>query len=479
MTRSLFRKALGGLVAGFAAILTFSGAAYAQNPNAQNFTQAGTDVNNAFVLNYEVNGSAQDAITNDSSLATGLSNTGTFNTQGTPTTFEVDRRIDLVLTRGAEFEDVRPGDAGTPPGSSTDARMTFTLRNDGNDRQDYSINLAHTTTAVTTAGSERFVTGNIEITYSITRAGGGAGPTGTINSVALAAGAPAASDVIRDLQPGDTATITITGDIPTTPTAAVVDGALDPFTIVAETRNPTDGWLVDTATPTARAVTAGETGTGPDTNDPSAVDNVFVDGQSTTPAIGDDAATDGRFGAQTTFRIADANLAAAKYVKVLSDTAGLTDEQCANTTTTATKDPLATAADADYSVPGACIEYTIQVQNTGSVTATDINLRDELPANLTLVGARFAQGAATAGGANSGAGFADDGTATPATRTIFIDGSDASASINANGVLATPVDCPDPTSSDACLVELRGALLAGGSIAAPNVGRLIIRATVD
>jgi uncharacterized repeat protein (TIGR01451 family) len=55
---------------------------------------------------------------------------------------------------------------------------------------------------------------------------------------------------------------------------------------------------------------------------------------------------------------------------------------CADANATPPADPVNPAA-----IPGACMQYTISVQNTGPAAAQAVNLTDTLPANLTLINA--------------------------------------------------------------------------------------------
>lgn len=86
---------------------------------------AGTDISNTVVINYKLDGIDQPPI---ESSPSGNKISGIGN--GTATQFIVDRKVDLSLT-GNINANVNPGD--------TQAEVTFTLLNEGNDSQEFSL----------------------------------------------------------------------------------------------------------------------------------------------------------------------------------------------------------------------------------------------------------------------------------------------------------------------------------------------------
>lgn len=88
-------------------------------------TQAGVDISNIAIVNYEIDGAVQSAI---ESSPTGNSSSGVGI--GAATTFKVDRKIDLVVT-GNNNAEVIPGDF--------QSEVTFTLTNEGNDIQGFQL----------------------------------------------------------------------------------------------------------------------------------------------------------------------------------------------------------------------------------------------------------------------------------------------------------------------------------------------------
>ena len=118
----LFAGRIAAVVGAFAVI---SGAAYAQN----DFTDAGTNVQNTFTLDYDISGTSQPTITNDP----GTSIPGAV-VQGSETEFTVDRLVDLQVTQQNSPLTVAPG--------TSSAVLEYLLVNEGNDNQSYSFSIA-------------------------------------------------------------------------------------------------------------------------------------------------------------------------------------------------------------------------------------------------------------------------------------------------------------------------------------------------
>ena len=108
------------------AAMAMSGTAHAQG------TDAGSTVSNTFTLDYSVNNTPQNQITNED---------GTAGDPDGPTIFTVDRLIDLtvVQTSGEVFV--------TPGAPAANAELTFNVTNTGNDNQSYSLSLDDTSFA--------------------------------------------------------------------------------------------------------------------------------------------------------------------------------------------------------------------------------------------------------------------------------------------------------------------------------------------
>ncbi len=309
-TKTLFLRALLGATA----LTAFTvGQAHAAG------TAAGTNVQNIFTLDYQVGGVDQDQITND----------GTGG-NADPTSFTVDRVIDLSVTEDATTVDSTPG--------ATEA-LSFTLTNDGNDSQQYSFAL------LDEAANNDFDGSPYSIYYEDPSSpgtfilfDGTAWPT---------------------LTPDQSINVEIRGDIPT----GATDGQQETLSLLATT---VDG----TGTPVTQDTDGNDA-------DLSVVENVFGDDPASADASSGDSTTvpDGIDSATSTFIIATADLAGDKVVNMITEDGS----NCTN---------FATPADSTvHPVPGACIEYVITVTNTGSEAATAIAISDTLNTNLTFVDA--------------------------------------------------------------------------------------------
>jgi uncharacterized repeat protein (TIGR01451 family) len=120
------------------------------------------------------------------------------------------------------------------------------------------------------------------------------------------------------------------------------------------------------------------------TDDPTFVDTVFGDAAGDT-----DAAEDGQHSDDDAYFVVTATITVTKTSTVISDPFNLL------------VNPKA--------IPGATIEYCIQVSNTGSAAASDVIVTDAIPANTTFVsGSIFADGTVTAGVCNADGSNEDD-----------------------------------------------------------------------
>ncbi|MEO9970034.1 MAG: hypothetical protein ABJG15_09470 [Hyphomonadaceae bacterium] len=331
LPRTLLRPVLA-----IGAAAALAGGAYADG------TDAGTEVENTFVLNYEVNSVAQAPITNDP--ASGI--TGAV-VQGAPTLFTVDRLVDLTVLQTNSPLTVTPGATGV------NAQLSFTVTNTGNDAQSYSFSLAD-------VGGDDFDATGLTISYQIA---GGA----IVTVPAVVPGTAATTDHTPDIPPDTPFTVFVSGTIPTTQ----VDTDFDDLILVAETRDPVT-WLVEGASTTEGNVTLAETGA----NDlVLAAQNVLADGTGTTEEVDND----GLFSAQARFIIESPDLAAAKTVAVVA-----TEPADCETDTILT-------TPAQFATPGSCIEYVITVENTGATAlASNVEIVDVLPAEVEFIAASFA-----------------------------------------------------------------------------------------
>lgn len=389
-------------------------AAHADNT----LTEAGTSVSNTFELSYSVSGTTQPVITNDN-----VTPPAGAVVQGTPTLFTVDRKVDLIVTATNSTLTTAPG---------TNATLTFEVLNEGNDTAAYSFSVEDLDSGGTT-----FDASSVVIRYLID-----ANDDGVINDGAFT--------TIAETTVGDGAgSAVVTGDVPKgvrvfvqvqgTVAAGVADTSTDDITLVTEVRDPTAFGLEASATP--GAVTAASGG---GNNLLGAAQNVLADGTGVLAAenTGD---ADGLFATTGIIQVESPDLSATKTVLVIKEP-GIADPFVALTdcaTATAVADAKA--------VPGSCVEYVIEVENTGATaTATNLVIDDILPAEVTFVAATLET--------TTGTGFADD-TGIAGAGPVLTVPTDAAES-NCNGV-------------DTCVIQLSDAVLAAG-----EVGQIVIRAEV-
>lgn len=302
-------------------------------------TQAGTNVQNTFTLDYSVGSVAQPTI-----------DTGPGGTN-TPTEFTVDRLVNLTVASN--------GDTTVAP-NEQDAQLVFTLTNNGNDTQAYEFSL------VNEAGDSFDATG-LNITYYIDNGTGGVCDATDLAGAGTAY-TPGSGAASSDLPADGVICVVVDGDIP----SSVTDTNTSDISLVANTLFPsTAGGSAGTDVP---ADAGGNTLTGP-------AENVLADGSGTSNEV----ANAGDHSATATYLVASADLAATKAVTIFSqDGSG-----CAVI-------PGSPAAGEQYSVPGACVEYVISVVNGGATaSATDIAISDILPNDLEFIAA--AQGTFTGG----------------------------------------------------------------------------------
>ena len=291
-------------------------------------TTAGTVVSNQASVDYSVNGADQTDI-----LSTAA---GSAPGTGDPTTFVDDNRVDFSLvTADVALQTTGLGQTNVP--------TRFTLTNEGNSVQDFRLdagNLPDTT-------ADPF---------------GGGNPDNT-DMAALTAYVDDGDDTWN----------------PATDTALYVDELAPDATVtiwVAAT-GPATGVTGDVAVidldATVRAGGLLGTEGGPVTqdsgvaDDPDAVEVVFADGVGSGPGLGDGVETD-----QSGYQVATASLEVTKDVTVVSDP--FND----------TVNPKA--------IPGAVIEYSVQVTNSGTQAASGIVVTDAIDALVTFLADAYGAG---------------------------------------------------------------------------------------
>ena len=295
---------------------------------------AGTSVSNTFTLDYQVGGTPQTQIDNT----------------GTPTTFTVDRLVDLTVTS--------QGDVNVSPGAMAQ-ELVYGVRNDGNDNQAYSLALEDL------AGDTFDATSLTAVFYTDAGADGIFTP-GVDDAGAGTAYTPGSGAATTDVAPDATIWVVISGDIPVGATNGQTDGVI----LLADSLNPVVS-LDPAYSAVAGTQTAAEAGAN---NQNGEAQNVLADGTGTATA---DANNDGAHSDTAHFNVVAAALTASKTVTVIA-----TD----STTIACATDPAVPGN--QYAVPGACIEYVISATNdvTASATATSIDIADVLPDEVAFVG---------------------------------------------------------------------------------------------
>jgi len=285
-------------------------------------TDAGTDVDNLAIVNYEVNTAPQQLI--ESAPGAGNAVPGAGN--GTITTFVVDNRVDFSLVQvGGVHTSVIPGD--------TNAVVEFLLTNVGNSAQEFRMtvtDLASTDPAVFTLLDTDVNLNNLRV--RVGNAGGGAAPV-------LATDLDYADELAEDAS----VRVFVYGD------ADLVLGLVD--NDVANIN--LDATVAAAGTASALGADLSDDVGNPDT---AGLEVVFAEGS----ALGDGVESD-----QHGYLVSTAGLTVTKVATVIDDPIN------------GTTDPKA--------IPGATIEYVITVENTGTADADAVVVTDDLDADITFI----------------------------------------------------------------------------------------------
>lgn len=251
--------------------------------------------------------------------------------QSASDTFVVDRKILFNIAEKATTgtTDVFPGQTGRV--------TTFLLTNAANDTLDFTVTPANIVGGTAAhGGTDAFDVTGLLICLD--------GPV--VDGVCDAA--PSASLTINDLVADGTATILIVGDIP----ASATNGQVANVSATATALN-SDGSPITGADAAAADATVNGAGT---------VETIFADVAKSGNG-GTSAARDGIDVATDDYTVAAAVLSVFKSSRIISDGVSTANFKA---------------------VPGAVVEYCISVANaTGAATATNIAVRDVVPADLT------------------------------------------------------------------------------------------------
>lgn len=246
--------------------------------------------------------------------------------------FVVDNKVDFTVThQDAAAVSVVPGQTG--------AVLKFVVTNKGNKTEDFALN-ALATTANPFGLTDNFNTTNVQVFVDV-------------NGNGVYDPATDTATFIDQLAPDANKTVFIVSDIPINR----VNGDVAAYALVAQVRD---------------ANTTGTLGA-PLTNNAATADNALTEENVFADAAGtNDALHDGQHSDNDAYQVVTATLSVTKSSCVIWDPVN-------NATT-------------PHRIPLAMIRYAIQVQNTGSATATGASLTDTLNAKLGY-------GASTAAGA--------------------------------------------------------------------------------
>lgn len=252
-------------------------------------------------------------------------------------TFVVDRVVIVTVAEvGGAATEVVPGDI---------AQVTaFTVTNNSNSILDFRLSGSNA------AGDD------FDISGLVVRVESGA-----------TAGYQAAEDsatFIDELAADQQRTVYIVGGIP----ASAANGDLANVVLTAVAAETTDADGAHVATAGTLAADAVETNVGA-ADDPDYIDTVFGDIAGAT-----DAARDGAHSDNDQYEVVTASIAVNKSSYVVTDPFNCTTDGDPSSCTSAPK-----------AIPGAVVEYCLDVHNTGDATANSIVLTDSIPANTTYV----------------------------------------------------------------------------------------------
>ena len=287
-------------------------------------TAAGTDINNRATVNYQVGSVAQTPV---ESSPTGNSTPGVGN--GSNTTFETDRALDLLVTGVDASQSV------SVTSGQTAAVLRFTVRNEGNGTQDFSL------VATNRSGSSSEWTGTDNFdpsSFSVFVDANG--------NNAYDAGTDIAT-YIDELAADATRSVFIVATIP----LAQLNDDIAALTLRAQVA------VGGGAGSQGADITSDDAGVA---DNPATIQNVFRDDAGDNG----DAALNGRHADTERYLVQVARLTVAKTSVVVSDPVnGATNPKA---------------------IPGARVRYTITVTNSGATSATSVELTDPIPANTTF-----------------------------------------------------------------------------------------------
>lgn len=308
-----------------AAALAAGGSAFAAG------VSAGTSVPNSFTLDYKVGTIDQTQI----------------DTSGSPTTFTVDRKVDVTVST-VSGASVSPGQTG--------AKLVYGVANASNDNIAYRLSLKD-------VGTDTFDIGTYSAVYYTDAGNDGVFTPGTDDAGAGTAYTLGAG-VTANVAPDAKIWVVLSGNVP----ASATNGQVDDVILIADSYYPTvsldTNYSATPGTNITQAATNTMTG---------AADSVLADGAGSAGSP-QDVANDGAHSSTATYTVSAAALSASKTVAVVATN----PVNCATDTVAG-----------GFATPGACVQYVIQVANaaSASATATNINISDVLPDEVQYVAA--------------------------------------------------------------------------------------------
>lgn len=362
-------------------------------------TAAGTTISNIATVNYQVGGVNQTPI--------GSSPTGNTSGGGTPTTFLVDREIGVLVAQvGGTVVSVSPG--------QTQAVNTFTVTNTGNATQDFllaGLNRSNGATSTAPNGTDNLDVSNIKVFVDTN--GNGTYDAGTDTQV-----------FVDELPAGSSKTVFIVADVP----ASATSGQQALVSLVAQAAQGGAGGTQGTAITNddnghvspagtysngATSVAAGTASTVADSA--TTVNTVFIDTAGDVSSTGAaDTSSNGQHSKTGVYSVSSATLSVTKTATVISDPIN------------GTSNPKA--------IPGATMQYTITVVNSGSANATSVKVTDPIPANTTYVAGSIKQNSTAqtdAGGDdNSDFNVTTAGAITSTFPTLSTSGAGATGTVS-------------------------------------------------
>ncbi|RVT93070.1 DUF11 domain-containing protein [Sphingomonas crocodyli] len=296
---------------------------------------------------------AGTTVTNTATVNFSVGGTAQSPVSSNAANFLVDRKVNVTVSEVG-------GAATTVTFGSTNQVTTFAVTNNTNSVMDYRLFATEQLALVSTifGHQDNYTVSNIRV--FVDSNGNGIYDAGVDTGT-----------FVDELAPDASVAVFIVADIPATGPSNAVAGIS--LTAVAATGGTGGALGADTI-----ASLLGD--------NPGAVDNVFADGQGAIDAV-----RDGRFSAFDEYVVGTAAVTAIK-------------------TATTIMDPV-NGSLLPKAIPGATVEYCIQVTNAGPGTAQDVVVEDAIPANSTYVpGSLYVGGSTLLGACVADGSFEDDDT---------------------------------------------------------------------